>query len=207
VRICIECGCTEDRACPGGCAWVSPDLDLCTACAAKPLKPGTHIASVTDDVHFDLSSDRPGGTIAHLAGACIQYESLQRQRCSWCGAILIDDDLSRMAVQIAPCARCGVNYMHGQHDEENGYCVVGNDVRQPHYFESPSLPSGFPAGEFVEVTKGGGFRGSSVLEVVATDDGIVTVPTNSCLRLPPQLTGEDAESLTNAKAPDSVDPS
>lgn len=29
--VCRECGCTDDRACPGGCWWVEPDL--CSACA------------------------------------------------------------------------------------------------------------------------------------------------------------------------------
>lgn len=27
---CKECGCTNDRACPGGCSWVEPNL--CSAC-------------------------------------------------------------------------------------------------------------------------------------------------------------------------------
>lgn len=31
VRACRECGCTDDRSCPGGCSWV--ELDLCSACA------------------------------------------------------------------------------------------------------------------------------------------------------------------------------
>ena len=42
---CRECGCTKDKACPGGCSWVEiPDkktkLGLCSACApkAKPAK-------------------------------------------------------------------------------------------------------------------------------------------------------------------------
>ncbi len=30
VRACRQCGCTDDRACAGGCSWV--DLDLCSAC-------------------------------------------------------------------------------------------------------------------------------------------------------------------------------
>jgi hypothetical protein len=30
-RRCRVCGCTDDRACPGGCWWV--DADLCSACA------------------------------------------------------------------------------------------------------------------------------------------------------------------------------
>lgn len=28
---CIECGCTDTTPCPGGCAWVRPNL--CSACA------------------------------------------------------------------------------------------------------------------------------------------------------------------------------
>ena len=30
VRTCRVCQCTDDRACPGGCAWA--EADLCTAC-------------------------------------------------------------------------------------------------------------------------------------------------------------------------------
>jgi len=30
-RVCRGCGCTQDRACPGGCSWV--EIDLCSACA------------------------------------------------------------------------------------------------------------------------------------------------------------------------------
>jgi hypothetical protein len=32
-RMCMNCGCTERRPCPGGCAWV--DWDLCSACVPK----------------------------------------------------------------------------------------------------------------------------------------------------------------------------
>lgn len=31
VRSCRRCGCTDDRACFGGCYWVAPDL--CSVCA------------------------------------------------------------------------------------------------------------------------------------------------------------------------------
>lgn len=30
---CRVCGCTDDRACPGGCYWV--EEDLCSECAGK----------------------------------------------------------------------------------------------------------------------------------------------------------------------------
>jgi hypothetical protein len=31
--VCRVCGCTEEEACEGGCAWAEPDL--CTACVEK----------------------------------------------------------------------------------------------------------------------------------------------------------------------------
>lgn len=35
MRTCWSCGCTDDQACPGGCAWAvtdEPGEDLCTTC-------------------------------------------------------------------------------------------------------------------------------------------------------------------------------
>ena len=32
-QVCRECGCTDERACPGGCWWV--EADLCSACQMK----------------------------------------------------------------------------------------------------------------------------------------------------------------------------
>jgi hypothetical protein len=29
---CIACGCTDDRACPGGCSWISHNPPKCSAC-------------------------------------------------------------------------------------------------------------------------------------------------------------------------------
>jgi hypothetical protein len=34
-RKCLICGCVEERACEGGCAWVDENVDLCTACCLK----------------------------------------------------------------------------------------------------------------------------------------------------------------------------
>ena len=33
TRRCRVCGCTQMRACPGGCWWV--DMDLCSRCAPR----------------------------------------------------------------------------------------------------------------------------------------------------------------------------
>jgi hypothetical protein len=33
--VCRECGCTDDQACPGGCAWVDTRHTLCSRCAEE----------------------------------------------------------------------------------------------------------------------------------------------------------------------------
>ena len=32
---CEGCGCTDDRACPGGCSWVSIDPPVCSQCMTE----------------------------------------------------------------------------------------------------------------------------------------------------------------------------
>lgn len=32
-RACVRCGCTQSRACPGGCSWIPGLKDVCSACA------------------------------------------------------------------------------------------------------------------------------------------------------------------------------
>jgi hypothetical protein len=39
-------------------------------------------------------------TMVHIAGACVQVGTHLRQRCSWCGGILVDEDLARIAVPV-----------------------------------------------------------------------------------------------------------
>lgn len=34
---CRVCGCTDDRACAGGCYWVNSEHDLCSACVRKVM--------------------------------------------------------------------------------------------------------------------------------------------------------------------------
>jgi len=40
------------------------------------------------------------GAITHIAGAQVRVGSGLRQRCSWCGAMLCDYDLERIAVPV-----------------------------------------------------------------------------------------------------------
>lgn len=37
--VCRDCGCTDERACPGGCSWAEPDL--CSVCAAAATEART----------------------------------------------------------------------------------------------------------------------------------------------------------------------
>jgi hypothetical protein len=46
---CRGCGCTTDRACPGGCSWVSIDPPICSACVDEDLPNGIGNATVLDD--------------------------------------------------------------------------------------------------------------------------------------------------------------
>jgi hypothetical protein len=37
---CCVCGCTTERACPGGCAWVDEDQTVCSECFVPALERG-----------------------------------------------------------------------------------------------------------------------------------------------------------------------
>jgi hypothetical protein len=45
-----------------------------------------------------LPPGKPVSPVTHIAGAQVEVGSHLRQRCSWCGAILADYDLTRIAV-------------------------------------------------------------------------------------------------------------
>lgn len=48
----------------------------------------------------DEKEARQRGEVVHIAGREVQIGALLRQRCSWCGALLIDYDISRIAVPV-----------------------------------------------------------------------------------------------------------
>jgi hypothetical protein len=37
--VCRVCGCTELRACPGGCCWADPEHTICSRCVAGDPSP------------------------------------------------------------------------------------------------------------------------------------------------------------------------
>jgi hypothetical protein len=57
IARCALCDCTEDRPCPGGCAWVPGGglIDLCSACAAP-----THCGVVGCGTDTDHGQHEPG---------------------------------------------------------------------------------------------------------------------------------------------------
>lgn len=96
----------------------------------------------------------------HLAGVDVHYDTHVRQRCSWCGSILIDQDLSRIAVPTE------------QLDENGEY----------HY------PT-WPIGSLVEVTGENPVCSHTVEAVPSVEDPtILKAPADCCLRLPYELT-------------------
>lgn len=116
--------------------------------------------------------------IVHLAGPDITMNAHLRQRCVWCGYVLIDQDLTRIGYQICgkPTAvrfptdeQCQLDPGHeGDHDPE------------PH----PRTPPTWPVSGFVAVFDAGGFCGYRIVE--APEGGLV--PEGACLLLPPELT-------------------
>lgn len=50
VRTCRSCGCTDERACPGGCTWV--EADLCSACAIRAH--GFYPGATEDELRAEL---------------------------------------------------------------------------------------------------------------------------------------------------------
>lgn len=62
---CRICGCTEDRACPGGCAWVDETETLCTRCA----------------VPFDVVVEDPKGAPVDGGNLCGVYDGKKGDAC------------------------------------------------------------------------------------------------------------------------------
>ena len=70
--ICRRCGCTNERACPGGCYWVEPDL--CSQCATEEeLQKGMPGMVFHDDichckeVEADVEVEEPWPTAIQIS--------------------------------------------------------------------------------------------------------------------------------------------
>lgn len=99
--------------------------------------------------------------VVHITSNDVTFEGRRRrQRCVWCGALIVDDDLTRMAWPLNP---------------------DGTD---------PGPPGAFPAGRLVEtVGELGAFSIRSLLPLEDNDPNAMLVPDNGCCRLDPFVTG------------------
>ncbi|NEW95525.1 hypothetical protein [Rhodopseudomonas sp. BR0G17] len=56
---CRSCGCTNDRACPGGCSWVSIDPPICSACVSDDEAFELGFAGMFGDISEPQPEDAP----------------------------------------------------------------------------------------------------------------------------------------------------
>jgi len=68
VQKCRVCGCTQERACPGGCYWVEPDL--CSSCVDEQIE-----ISIGYFKYADESSDRT--QISETVGLACDFNSIE----------------------------------------------------------------------------------------------------------------------------------
>ena len=68
---CIHCGCTQQRACPGGCAWLDAKHTVCSAipCATKHI--ASMRASLADSMPLDRFLAECDSTVASMSRAAI----------------------------------------------------------------------------------------------------------------------------------------
>lgn len=106
--------------------------------------------------------------VVHIMGIDVVFDNRRRQRCAWCGALIIDDDFTRMAWTL----------------NEDG--------------TDPGPPPAWPIGELVAMCGGEneGFRGLRVIPHDDLEDsreegapaGAKKVPDNCCMQFDSDVT-------------------
>ncbi len=59
---CWICGCTQDRACPGGCAWANLQRTVCTSCS---IVIGGAISTAIMGILIERAGKEPQRTNLH----------------------------------------------------------------------------------------------------------------------------------------------
>lgn len=54
-RRCLRCHCTDARACAGGCSWISPLIDICSACIRPKERPLIRATITMQSALVDIS--------------------------------------------------------------------------------------------------------------------------------------------------------
>lgn len=136
LRKCRYCGCTDDRACDGGCWWIADDV--CSSCGDAARAEGVEVGGIRRRIRASLAIrpqvDRTlqaglqqaadAGRRAALAAGGDTYAEVACIRCDGCGRLADDDDESpwsawenlppesNLAVRLGlvephPCPDCG----------------------------------------------------------------------------------------------------
>lgn len=111
-----------------------------------------------------VCEDQEGTTVSHLSGPAITFGPQVRQRCVWCGFIIEDTDLTRVAVML----------------NEDGSTPPWSSFPE-HKFLRITGNGGFRGTSVV-----------SEDELFGDEDDSVRVPDDCCMRLPAELTGKEA---------------
>lgn len=98
------------------------------------------------------------GPVIHIAGLDVRVGTLRRQRCAWCGAVLLDEDLAAIQVGLPP----------------------GKSEAQARADGDLDPPGAWPVGELVA-------RDGAATYVVEHEDGAV-LPEGCCAKLDPEVT-------------------
>jgi len=72
---CRVCGCTTDRACPGGCSWVSTNPPICSACLPPELLDDDSCPAAPDGQHVPLWLNRRSGICTGCRATIIACEA------------------------------------------------------------------------------------------------------------------------------------
>lgn len=132
------------------------------------------------------TDDEPEG-VAHIAGVATQFDGRLRQRCQWCGFMLIDVEETMVGYQL-----CGEPTVEGERGETAGSCGRVHGHKGMHTDDAPPEDFRYPTwtqGGFVFVSDARNPQGSWTVE---WEDG-TQVPANACLRLPYELTGSSTD--------------
>lgn len=128
--------------------------------------------------------------VVHIVGLDITVGTQLRQRCGWCGAVILDQDLALVAVQLQPCPDCG-----GRGDLPNRVAVGPTATERSHIEDLGTIPCARCDGKG-EYAPPFGTWGVGAL--VCVDGGMTYVvehvdgmelPDNCCGRLPHDVTG------------------
>lgn len=124
----------------------------------------------------DTDQDPPGQV--HIAGPDLQVSGVVRQRCAWCGALILEHDLANMASPIE-CVDC-----EDQGGEDGQPCPTCKRTE-------PMRPAVWTPGALVLV-QGTWPRMTTTIEPVVqpdgTPEGAFAIPPNSCMSIEPDVT-------------------